>query len=262
MTSIKVNHGDLFYTDNGEGNPILFIHGLGADHTMFEPQVGTFSSSYRVICPDIRGNGNSGKLTGPISTVLDRQCDDIAALLDHLKIGKAVFCGISYGGVFCQHFVLRYPQKVTGLAISDSFGDTKVKSLQESFLLASQYVSLWAYYVPYLLVPSVKWQYKKWPLAQKYMVKAFQNMRSREVLLQRLAINRADHTSQLGKATCPALGMVGDYSKILIQYMHRMIGAIPNARLEIIHNSFDPSNLCRQETYDKLVQGFLFDIGW
>jgi 3-oxoadipate enol-lactonase len=262
MPTLKVNNVDLFYTDNGKGKPIIFIHGLGANHRMFEPQVATFSNAYRVICPDTRGNGNSGKLTGPVSSVLNRQCDDIAALLDHLKIEKAVFCGISYGGVFCQHFVLRYPQKVAGLTISDSFEDTNIKSVQEAFLLASQYVSLWAYYVPSMLMPWVKWQYKKWPLAQKHMVEAFRNMRSQVVVLQRLAINRADHTSQLGKTASPVLGMVSDYSKILIQYMRRMISAIPNARLEIIHNSFDPSNLCQQETYDKLVKGFLSDIGW
>ena len=262
MPTININNMDLFYSDHGSGNPIIFIHGLGANHKMFEPQVATFSSSYRVICPDTRGNGNSGKLTGPVSTVLDRQCDDIAALLEHLKIEKAVFCGISYGGVFCQHFVLRYPEKVAGLTISDSFGDTRANNLQEAFLLVSQYVSLWAYYVPSILAPVVKWQYKKWPLAQKHMVEAFQNMRSQEVLLQRLAINGADHTSQLWKNTYPTLGMVGDYSKILIKYMRRMINAMPNARLEIIQNSFDPSNLCQKETYDKLVKGFLSDIGW
>lgn len=262
MPIIKVNDIDLFYSDEGEGKPIVFIHGLGADHKMFEPQVRAFKSSYRLICPDTRGNGNSGRLTGPVSTVLDRQCDDIAVLLEQLDIEKAVFCGISYGGVFCQHFVLRYPHKTAGLTICDSFGDTKLRSIKEALLLASQYAGLWAYYAPAMLIPAVKWQYKKWPLAQLYMVEALQNMRSHEVVLQRLAINRADHTSQLKKVACPVLGMVGDHSKILIRYMRRMIDAIPNASLEIIHNSFDPSSLCRQEAYDKLIKGFLSHIGW
>lgn len=229
---------------------------------MFEPQIQTFRNAYRLICPDTRGNGQSGKLIGPVSSVLDRQCDDIVALLDYLEIEKAVFCGVSYGGVFCQHMVLRYPQRVAGLMISDSFGDTKIHSIQEAFLLASQYISLWAYYVPSMLIPSVKWQYKNWPLAQKYMVDAFHDMRSQEVVLQRLAINRAEHTSQLKKVACPVLGLVGDYSKLLIQYMRRMIDAVPNARLEIIHQSFDPSNLCQRKTYDKSLEKFLTSIGW
>jgi 3-oxoadipate enol-lactonase len=262
MPSIKLNDMDLFYSEDGEGKPILFIHGLGANHQMFEPQIASFKSTYRVICPDTRGNGNSGILSGPVSTVLDRQCDDIAALLDHLKITKAIFCGVSYGGVFCQHFALRYPNRVAGMVISDSFGDTKIHSIQEAFLMASQYANLWAYYVPKMLAPSVKWQYQKWPLAQKYMVDAFENMRSHEVLLQRLAINQANHTKDLSNVSCQVLGIVGDYSKILIQYMQRMISALPNGRLEIIHDSFDPSNLCQQGTYDRLIKEFLSDIEW
>jgi pimeloyl-ACP methyl ester carboxylesterase len=262
MPRIKVNDADLFYTDDGEGKPIVFIHGLGSDHRMFEPQVDTFKKSYRLICPDTRGNGESGQLNGPVSTVLDRQCDDIAALLDQLGIRRAVFCGTSYGGVVCQHFVLRCADRVAGLVICDSFGDTKVRSLPEALLLASQYASLWAYYFPAMLAPSLRWQYRKWPQAQKHIVEASRSMRSHETLLQRLAINRADHTSQLGRVICPVLGMVGDYSKILIRYMSRMVGAIPNARLEIIRDSLDPSNLCQQETYDSLVKAFLSDIGW
>jgi len=262
MPSMLVNGINLFYTDDGEGKPIVFIHGLGANHKMFEPQVASFKATHRIICPDTRGNGNSGKLTGPVSTILDRQCDDIASLLENLHIKSAVFCGISYGGVFCQHFALRYPNLVAGLTLSDSFGDTKIHNFQEALLMASQYTSLWAYYVPKMLAPSLKWQYKKWPLAQKYMADAFENMRSHEVLLQRLAINQVNHTKDLNKVSCQVLGIVGDYSNMLIQYMQRVINALPNARLEIIHDSFDPSNLCQQETYDRLIKKYLTVIEW
>lgn len=262
MPAVKINDVNIFYTDHGQGNPIVFIHGLGGNHNMFDPQVNTFKESHRVICPDIRGNGQSGKLISPISTILDRQCDDITGLLDYLGIEKAVFSGTSYGGVFCMHFVLRYPNRVAGMVIADSFGDTKIHDPAEAFLMASQYLNLWAYYFPKMLLPSIKWQYKRWPLAQSHMVEAFKNMRSHEVLLQRLAINQADHTKNLNQVSCPVLGIVGDFSKILIKYMQRAIAAIPNARLEVIPDSFDPSNLCQPQKYDKLLAEFLKRMGW
>ncbi|WP_047152779.1 alpha/beta fold hydrolase [Aneurinibacillus tyrosinisolvens] len=263
MPTALLNGTEIFYLDEGKGNPIVFIHGLGATHEMFEPQVETFSKSHRVICPDIRGNGQSGKLTGPIRTVLDRQCDDIALLLDKLGIEKAVFAGTSYGGVFCFHFVLRYPERVKALVITDSFGDTQIVGITEALLMLSQYGALWSIYLPRSwLIPAVKHQYRHWPLAQKHLVRIVSHMRNHEHVLQRLAINAANHTRNLGQVHCPALGLVGNFTKVGVRYMQRAMDAIPNSKLEIVPNSFDPTNLCQREIYDRLVADFLKEIGW
>ncbi len=261
MPFAEVNQTRLFYTDDGQGQALFFIHGLGATHAMFEPQVPFFSQHYHVICPDMRGCGQSGKLTGPVSTVLDRQSDDIAALMDDLGIEKAVFCGVSYGGVFCFHFVLRYPERVAALIISDSFGDTWWVGVPEALLMIAQYANLWAMYLPgSWLVPLVKKQYERWPLAQRHVSEITRSMRNHEAVLQRLAINQADHTRDLPGVRCPALGIVGGSSEILVRYMRRAMNAIPIARLEVVPNSFDPTNLCQPETYNRLVIGFLQEI--
>lgn len=263
MPIATINNTQIYYVDEGEGTPLVFIHGLGASHAMFEPQIETFSKSHRVICPDTRGNGGSGKLTGPVKTVLDRQNDDIAALLKSIGIEKAVFCGVSYGGVFMYHFVLSYPELVEAMVIVDSFGDTKVVGPKEFFLMISQYTAIWAYYLPSsLLLPPVKAQYKKWPLAQKYLVDIIRNMRKHECILQRLAINTANHTDYLMRVNCPTLGIVGNETKIGIKYMERSLCAIPNSNLKIVENSFDPTNLCQREKFDELLDDFLVQIGW
>lgn len=263
MPKAKLNGTEIFYTDDGQGNPLIFIHGLGATHQMFQPQIETFGTTYRVICPDVRGNGQSGKLTGPIKTVLDRQCDDIAALLDNLKIDQAVFAGTSYGGVFCFHFALRYPHRVKAMIITDSFSDAKIVGVTEALLMFSQYTALWTTYLPAsIMVPLVKNSYKKWPLAQKHLTEIIKGMRKNEFILQRIAINIVNHTRDLHKVTCPVLGIVGDNTKVGIRYMQRATASLPNSRLEIVHNSFDPTNLCQRDIYDNLVLNFLKEIGW
>jgi 3-oxoadipate enol-lactonase len=263
MPLMEVNGTQIYYQDQGSGKPIVFIHGLGATHHMFEPQLETFSQSHRVIIPDTRGNGQSGKLTGAIHTVLDRQCDDIAGLLDKLGIEKAVFSGTSYGGVFCFHFALRHTERVEALVITDSFSDTKLVGLQETLLMISQYAGLWSSYLPASwILPLVKYQYRRWPLAQEHLVKIISGFRKHEFVLQRLAINFANHTRDLGRVKCPVLGIVGDATKIGIRYMQRAMNPIPQARLEIISNSFDPTNLCQREIYDKLVGDFMKQISW
>ena len=69
---------------------------------MFKPQVDAFRGSHRLIRPDLRGNGRSARLVGPIGTILDRQCDDMAALLDHLGIIRVVTIGVSMVHVSTQ----------------------------------------------------------------------------------------------------------------------------------------------------------------
>ena len=54
--------------------PIILIHGLGLDHSMWDPQIPEFSRSYQVIVYDLRGHGRSGSLDHPYS--IDLLADD------------------------------------------------------------------------------------------------------------------------------------------------------------------------------------------
>jgi pimeloyl-ACP methyl ester carboxylesterase len=103
---------------------------------MFKPQVDAFRGSHQLIRPDLRGNGRSARLVGPIGTILDRQCDDMAALLDHLGIIRVVMIGVSYGGTVALHFALRHPDRLAGLVIVDSFAELQITQPMEALLLA------------------------------------------------------------------------------------------------------------------------------
>jgi pimeloyl-ACP methyl ester carboxylesterase len=263
MPKMRVNGTELYYVDEGSGKTLVFIHGLGATHHMFEPQIESFKESYRIICPDTRGNGQSGRLTEPIQTILDRQCDDIAALLDDLKIEKAIFCGVSYGGVFMFHFALRHPKRMAGMVIVDSFSDTKIVGTKEALIMAAQFFGQWTIYMPNAwLIFGLKKLYKKWPLAQKHAVNIVKGLRKHEVVLQRSAINHINHTRKIGTIKCPTLGIVGGNTKVAVRYMKRAMAAIPTSELRVIPNSFDPSNLCQREIFDGLLSEFLSRIGW
>lgn len=262
MPIATVNGTQLSYIDQGTGQPLIFIPGLGATSDLWAPQVETFSQTHRVIVMDPRGNGGSGKLTGPVGTVLDRQNDDLAALMDYLNIPRAVICGVSYGGVFTFHFALRHPHRVAGLVAVDSFSDTNPPGFLDKLVVLSNY-NVWAYYLPPSWLRAMSLPiWRRWPVAMQRMAKIMENWRGHEAVLQRLAIMRAEHTSKLGSLRCPALGIVGDHTAIGVRFMQRAMGAIPGARLEIIHDSFDPSNLCQPEEFDRILAGFLTEMGW
>lgn len=262
MPVADVNGTQIKYLDQGAGQPLIFIPGLGATMELWAPQIERFSQTHRVIAIDPRGNGGSGKLTGPIRTVLDRQNDDLAALMEHLGIAKAVICGVSYGGVFTFHFALRHPERVAGLVAVDSFSDTNPERFLDK-LVAWGNFNVWPYYLPSSWLRAMMLPiWRHWPLAKSYMAKIMDGWRGHEAVLQRLAIMTAEHTSKLGSVACPALGIVGDHTGVGVRFMQRAMGAIPNARLEIIQNSFDPSNLCQPEAFDRILAEFLTEMGW
>lgn len=102
---------------DGAGQDVLLLHSLGADHHVWDAVAAQLGPEYRVIAPDARGHGQSGR--GEIT--LDTQVADIIAVLDALGIPRAHVAGISMGGVEALALADRYPERVRSLALIDTF---------------------------------------------------------------------------------------------------------------------------------------------
>lgn len=104
----------LFAVEGGEGRLIVMLHGGMASHVASLPLVAPLIPRYRVITPDLRGNGKSwsgGRLT------FDQLADDVAALLDHVGADRAVVGGVSGGSGVALRFALRHPGRTAGLVL-------------------------------------------------------------------------------------------------------------------------------------------------
>jgi len=108
----------LAYEDRGDGPPVLLVHGVLMDRTMFDPQVEALADRWRFVTPDLRGHGESEHRRAR-STQWDLM-EDHVALLDHLGIDRAVGGGVSQGGFQSLRAALRHPERVAGLVLIDS----------------------------------------------------------------------------------------------------------------------------------------------
>lgn len=115
MPYLTQNDIRLHHTDEGNGEPVLLIHGYPLSHAMWQPQRAALSAGYRVIAPDLRGHGLSDAPTGPIT--VDVFADDLAALLDALGIGQATVMGLSMGGYVTMALLRRHPQRIRAVAL-------------------------------------------------------------------------------------------------------------------------------------------------
>jgi pimeloyl-ACP methyl ester carboxylesterase len=104
----------LYYELHGTGEPLLLVHGNGGSTADFKAQIQYFRSRYRLIVMDSRDQGRSSDSEGPIT--YEKMADDLAALLDHLKVGPVNVLGWSDGGIEALLLAMRHPAKVKKVA--------------------------------------------------------------------------------------------------------------------------------------------------
>ncbi|MEH7177669.1 alpha/beta fold hydrolase [Neobacillus vireti] len=112
MPMLDVKGVSLYYNVKGNGNPIVFIHPPLLTSENFRYQIEELSQYFKVISFDIRGHGSSEYSPKPITYHLI--AEDIAHLLEHLKIEKAILCGYSTGASVALEFMLTYLDRALG----------------------------------------------------------------------------------------------------------------------------------------------------
>ncbi len=114
---LQVQGTRVHYLEQGTGPCILMIHGLSGVAQNFGYQVmGELARDHRVIAVDRPGSGYSVRHPRS-SAALDVQADVMAGVIDALKLDKPLIVGHSLGGAVALATALRYPDKVSGLAL-------------------------------------------------------------------------------------------------------------------------------------------------
>lgn len=113
---------------------VVFLHGAGVDHRMFDEQVKIVPKEYNILMWDARAHGKSVPNTGLFS--MKQLMDDLLKIMETQKIPKAVFIGQSMGGNLAQDIAYYYPEKVFGLVLIDCTNNTAKLSRTENLMLS------------------------------------------------------------------------------------------------------------------------------
>jgi 3-oxoadipate enol-lactonase len=108
----------LYYEEVGQGTPILFVHEFASDHRGWEPQMREFGKRYRCIAYSARGYTPSNVPADKSAYSYLHVMRDAVAVLDHLKIDRAHFVGLSMGGYTSLQVALNHPQRVRSLVLA------------------------------------------------------------------------------------------------------------------------------------------------
>ena len=130
---------DLNYKVEGNGETLVFIHGLSDDLNYWEFLAANLKDDYRVVRFDLQGHGQSEMSEDEIT--MDNYVDDLKNLLDGLNIKKANLIGFSLGGSIAMDFTINYPDYVDSLVLMSSFSkcDDYLKSILNEFRISLEH---------------------------------------------------------------------------------------------------------------------------
>ena len=109
---------NLYYTDEGNGLPILCLAGLSRNGSDFD-YVAPHLTDHRLIRLDYRGRGQSDWDANWNNYILPIECRDVIELLDHLKLDAAAIIGTSRGGLNAMGIAAMAPDRLLGVALND-----------------------------------------------------------------------------------------------------------------------------------------------
>lgn len=119
----RFRHGsiELAYLDEGEGEPVVLVHGFASNKEVNWVHPGWVDTlvraGRRAVALDNRGHGASTKLYDPAAYHTDRMAEDVASLLDHLGCDRADLMGYSMGARICAFLAVRQPQRARSVIL-------------------------------------------------------------------------------------------------------------------------------------------------
>ena len=108
------------FVKTGSGPVVLLLHGLGCDHTSWEPVIEALSRRYTVIAPDLLGHGQSDKPRADYS--VGGYANGMRDLITVLGIDKVTVIGHSFGGGVAMQFAYQFPERTERMMLVSSGG--------------------------------------------------------------------------------------------------------------------------------------------
>jgi pimeloyl-ACP methyl ester carboxylesterase len=124
MPQVEVDGLTINYDVQGEGDPLLLIPYLSADHACYAFQLPAYTERFSCIAVDLPGSGESDKPAGAYSTAT--YADQVAGFMGAIGIERAHVAGVSLGAAVGMHLAARHPGRVRSLSLHSAWDRTDV----------------------------------------------------------------------------------------------------------------------------------------
>lgn len=257
MPKIQSNNINLYYEVHGDGQPLLFIHGLGSSERDWELQVPEFSKTYQVITFDLRGHGQSDKPAEPYS--ISMFASDTAGLIKALGVESAHVVGLSLGGGVAFQLAIDSPALVRTMVIVNSAPELVVRNFKDR-------LGIWQRFAVVRLLG----MRRMGEVLSKRLFPKAEQAHLRMTFVERWAENdsRAYQNAmramigwsvmdKLGSIRCPTLVVSADQDYTPVVLKEAYTKSIPNAQLVVIPDAHHATPVEQPEKFNAALKDFL-----
>jgi len=256
---LEIGRFSLYYERTGTGRPLLFLHGLGGNHLSWWQQVPYFMRWYECITVDQRSFGLS---PDPDDLFNRAHASDLARLLDHLKIDKAVLIGQSMGGWTIVGCALEHPDRVAALVVCDTPGGIFPPGVVLERTRATGLVEATP---PIGSMPTYAADYfaRRPELAFLYDELRILGARPPADALERIRTMRYELDAVRERLRMPVLCLVGEQDALIPPRMVKAIAdLLPNARMATVPDCGHSIYFEQPAIFNQVVRDFLSEIGY
>jgi len=237
---------------SGERTPIVFLHGVGSDKSVWRPQLDRFGEERRAVAFDYPGYGESDP--APEGTTRDDYAAAIVSAMSAIGITKAHVCGLSLGGVVAIAMHHAAPDMCASLALADTFAShPDGQGIYERSIAASENMRVLAESrVDVLLAQPAD------PAVRGEVVETMARIDPAAFRIGAEAVWLANQAERADAIRVPTLVLYGDQDRVtppaLSTSLTRMI---PGAHYEVIERAGHLSNLEQPQAFNTIVGAFI-----
>lgn len=261
-----INNFQIAYDDHGAGQPIIFLHAFPLNRHMWDDDIrsllteGDTQGRFRLVSLDWPGFGESD-IVNTVST-MEEFADIVAQLMETLGMRQAILCGLSMGGYAAFAFLRKYPQRLSGLILSDTRpgADTpEARANRENVAKVAMTEGTEA--IAGLQLPKLISEYTRQhePQVETRLYQMINEATPQGIAAaSRGMAQRLDSTDLLAGIQVPTLVMVGEQDALTSPDVAQAYAEqIPGSQLAVIPHAGHVSNMEQPEAFLQAVRSFL-----
>ena len=261
MPKAGINGIEIHYRDNGEGFPLLLIHGFTGNLRNWVLQAPVLTRGFRMVSLDLRGHGHSEKPTRPEDYSLELMAEDVWGLLQHLAIDGCYLIGHSMGGMVAQHLALAHPEPVRALVLVDTAAEvTSTMRTQEGARLVeiARDQGMEAVFEEQLRINPMADQIRGQPqLLGLWRQQFLLTSREAYIYCARAIVRRKPLLDKLHAIEVPTLIICGENDDPMVEASRRMHERIAGSELVIIHGAGHTPQFERAPEFNRVLSEFI-----
>jgi 3-oxoadipate enol-lactonase len=255
MAQVRINDGSALGYDEaggGERTPIVFLHGVGSDKSVWQGQLAHFAGERRAIAFDYPGYGESDP--APEGTTRDAYAAAIAAGMEALGVAEAHVCGLSLGGVVAIALHAFAPARCASLVLADSFAThPDGQGIHDRSIAASENMRVLAEARADVLLAA-----PADPAVRASVIETMARIDPAAFRIGAEAVWLADQHDRASDIRVPTLVLCGADDHVTPPSLSLVLTRlIPGARCEVIERASHLANLDRPDAFNTLVGAFV-----